>query len=68
MFPASPERNGIVSLTAERRAGHIAKYNHGGTGVGHTSTAAYDASGAKDKLKRLPTKAKESEIVEWLTR
>ena len=68
MLPGAVKYGGSSMFLALCAPHEVFAHNHAGTSSGHLSNAAYDASGAKDKLKRMPEKAKDAEIIEWLIR
>ncbi len=68
MLPGAVKYGGSAMFLALCAPHEVFVHNHAGTSSGHLSNAAYAASGAKDKLKRSPEKAKDAEVVEWLLR
>ena len=68
MLPGAVKYGGSSMFLALSAPHEVFAHNHAGTSSGQLSKSAYDASGAKDKLKRMPEKAKDAEIVEWLMR
>lgn len=68
MLPGAVKYGGSSMFLALCAPHEVFAHNHAGTSSGNLSKAAYDSAGATDKLKRVPAKAKDTEIVEWLTR
>jgi hypothetical protein len=68
MLPGAVKYGGSSMFLALCAPHEVFAHNHAGTSAAHLSNAAYAAAGAKDKQKRMPGKAKDAEIVEWLMR
>jgi len=68
MLPGAVKFGGMAAFLALCAPHELLTYNHAGTGSGNLSKGAYDAAGAKDKLKRSPEKMKDSDVVDWLLR
>jgi hypothetical protein len=68
MLPGAVKFGDVAAFLALCAPHELLTYNHAGSGSGNLSKAAYDAAGAKDKLKRSPEKMKDSDVVDWLLR
>lgn len=68
MLPGAVKYGGSSMFLALCAPHEVFAHNHAGTSSGMLSKSAYEASGANDKLKRMPAKAKDTEVVEWLLR
>jgi dienelactone hydrolase len=68
MLPGAMKFGGLPSFVVLCAPHEIMLHDMMKTMSGQLSKAAYAAAGADDKLKRVPTKMKESEVVEWLLR
>jgi dienelactone hydrolase len=68
LLPGAVKYGGVSAFLALCAPHEVLAHNHAGTSSGHLSKAAYDAAGAKDKLKRSPEKLKDAEVIEWLMR
>ncbi|MCE9532077.1 MAG: hypothetical protein K8T89_13275 [Planctomycetes bacterium] len=66
MLPGIVKFGGVPALVALCAPHDLLVHNHKGTHTGELSKAAYDAAGAKDRIKRSPEKLKDAEVIEWL--
>jgi dienelactone hydrolase len=68
LLPGALKYGGLPAFLALSAPHEVFVCNHAGTGTGKLSQAAYEATRAKDALKRQPDQAKPEDVVAWLTR
>jgi dienelactone hydrolase len=68
MLPGGLKYGGLPALTALAAPDELFVHNHRGTGAGRWLSAAYQAAGQPDRLKREPDKVTAEKVVEWLLR
>jgi hypothetical protein len=68
MLPGALKYDGLPALAALAAPSELFVHHHEGTGSGRWLKAVYQAAGAMDKLRRLPDKATDEKVVEWLLR
>ena len=68
MLPGAMKFGGLPAFVALCAPHEIMLHDQMRTMSGQLSKAAYAAAGADDKLKRGPTKMKDTEVVDWLLR
>jgi hypothetical protein len=68
MLPGAVKFGGVPAFLALCAPHEVLAHDHAGTHIGQLTGAAYEAAGAKDKLKRSSGKMKDTEVIEWLLR
>jgi len=68
MLPGAVKYGGLPAFLALCAPGELLAHNHRGTATGRLPKAAYDATGAADKLTREQDRLDDLKVVEWLVR
>jgi dienelactone hydrolase len=68
ILPGAVKYGGLGAFLALCAPDEVLVHNHQGTGIGEVSRAAYEATGAANKLTRNPDKLDDAKVVEWLVK